>query len=252
MLGGEQHSGSEDGALREKIIALAHRVVTSNLFQDVMHVLHARRPLLCARLLRMGYLDQRARKQARAIFCRHAALPVDHPDARRVERLLSIDRRNTRRMKRIIARHGWPAQSDVGPKAARAAWLLVHHADHDHMFQRACLAHLRAAVGRGEASPRSLAYLTDKVLVAEGRPQIYGTQVFDTRQLDVLYRLSGKELMDAMGRLYSGSSSQPLQPLPIEDEANVDHRRAEVGLPPMRVYIAQINRRVTTEHAGLE
>ncbi len=238
--------------MRHKIISLAHRVVTSNLFQDVMHVLHARRPLLCARLLRMGYLDQRARRQARAIFCKHSALPVDHPDARRVERLLSIDRRNTRCMKRIVARHGWPAQSDVGPKAARAAWLVVHHADHDHMFQRACLGHLRAAVERGEASPRSLAYLTDKVRVAEGRPQVYGTQVFDTRQLDVLYRLSGKELMDAMGRIHAGTSRHPLQPLPIEDEANVDQRRAEVGLPPMRVYIAQINRRANADHTAVE
>jgi len=213
-----------------------------------MHALHARKKLLCAQLLWMGHRDQLSRKKAREIFCRHAVLPVDHPDARKVEKLLSIDKANTRRMKRLIKRHGWPKVSDVGPKAARAAWLLVHHADHDHMFQRKCLKHLETAVQMGEAKPRDLAYLTDKVRVAEGRAQVYGTQVFDVRQLDVLYRLSGNHLVDAMDRIQGSiRNRQPLQPLPIEDEVNVDKRRAEVGLPPLRVYITQINRRFHAE-----
>ena len=33
-----------------------------------------------------------------------------------------------------------------------------------------------AAVAAGDASPGDLAYLTDRVLVAQGEPQVYGTQ----------------------------------------------------------------------------
>ena len=60
--------------------------------------------------------------------------------------------------------------------AADAAWLMAQHAIHDPEFQRECLGLLEAAVWQGEASPRNLAYLTDRVLVHEGRPQRYGTQ----------------------------------------------------------------------------
>lgn len=60
-------------------------------------------------------------------------------------------------------------------------------------------------------SGQSYALLLDRVLVAEGKRQVYGTQA----------KLKGKEFV----------------PDPIEDEANVDKRRAEVGLPPLSEYL---------------
>lgn len=231
---------------QDYILHNVKRLVGNKLFQDIMHVMHAKRRILCAKLLIMGARDQKARREARAIFARHQkALPVNHPDARLIESLLSIDRQNARHLKRIIQIYGWPARSEVGDRASHAAWLIAHHADHDHMFQRMCLEEIKIAVKNGEARARDMAYLTDKVLVAEGRRQVYGTQVFDTRSLDVLYKLSGKELEDAMARItYGTNRSEPLQPLPIDDMDNVDRRRAEVGLPPLRAYIIQINRKV--------
>lgn len=62
----------------------------------------------------------------------------------------------------------------------------------------------------GEVSPSHVAYLTDRVLVNERKPQRYGTQ---------FWTVNGE-----------------LEPRPIEDEANVDQRRAEVGLEPMDAY----------------
>jgi hypothetical protein len=61
-----------------------------------------------------------------------------------------------------------------------------------------------------------LCSLADRVLVAEGKPQVYGTQA------------------KAPGRLWKGH--EPV-PEPIEDERNVDKRRAEVGLPPLADYL---------------
>ncbi len=232
--------------VQDYILHHVKRLVGHKLFQDFMHVMYAKRRILCTKLLVMGARDQKARREARAIFARHQkALPVDHPDARLIESLLSIDRQNARHLKRIIQLYGWPARSEVGDRASHAAWLIAHHADHDHMFQRMCLEKIRIAVQNNEAHARDMAYLTDKVLVAEGRRQVYGTQVFDTRSLEMLYKLSGKELEDAMARIAHGiNRSEPLQPLPIDDIDHVDRRRAEVGLPPLRAYIIQINRKV--------
>ena len=117
-------------------------------------------------------------------------------------------------MKTVIERHGWPGKSMVGSDGAQAAFLLVQHADAEPAFQKRCLELLAKAVKQGEATGDQLAYLTDRVLVAEGKPQRYGTQ---------FYTVGGK-----------------LAPRPIEDEANVDARRKEVGLPTMAEYERQM------------
>src|ERR1700733_16336618 len=80
-------------------------------------------------------------------------------------------------LKGVIAAHGWPGASLVGTDGAHAAWLLAQHADAEPAFQRQCLDLLTAAVDAGEATRRELAYLTDRVLLAEGKPQVFGTQV---------------------------------------------------------------------------
>jgi len=122
-----------------------------------------------------------------------------------------IDRANTARMKEIIERFGWPGKSLVGTEAADAAWLLVQHADLDRPFQKRCLGLIDKAVKDGEAEAKHFAYLTDRVLIAEEKKQLYGTQLVEE---------NGK-----------------LKPKPIEDEPNVDKRRQEGGLEPLADYL---------------
>jgi hypothetical protein len=50
--------------------------------------------------------------------------------------------------------------------------------DADRDFQRFCLGLLADAVAAGQADPSHLALLTDRVRVAEGRPQVYGIQYY--------------------------------------------------------------------------
>jgi hypothetical protein len=57
------------------------------------------------------------------------------------------------------------------------AWLLAQHAAMQLDFQRRVLGLLTAAVAAGEATPRQLAYLTDRVRLLEGREQICGTRL---------------------------------------------------------------------------
>jgi hypothetical protein len=129
--------------------------------------------------------------------------------------LQEVDRKNRVRLKRILAKHGWPGKSLVGKDGANAAWLLAQHADEDRPFQKRCLAMMKAAP-QGEVTPVEIAYLTDRVLVGEKKKQLYGTQC---------HLEKGKYV-----------------PLPLEDPANVDKRRAALGLPPLDEYLKQIEK----------
>lgn len=129
---------------------------------------------------------------------------------RLTSRIEQIDAENTKWLKTVLDQHGWPTKSLAGKDGAHAVWLLVQHADRDTKFQRHCLD-LMSKLPKGEIPPQDVAYLTDRVLLAEGKMQLYGTQFAPK---------DGK-----------------LQPKPIEDEPNVDARRAAVGLPPMAEYV---------------
>ncbi len=125
----------------------------------------------------------------------------------------TADKENTGWLKQVVENRGWPTRTLVGQDGASAAWLLVQHADAEPKFQRKCLD-LMAKLPREEVSQQNVAYLTDRVLLAEGKKQLYGTQ-FTT--------VNGK-----------------LQPRPLEDETNVDKLRAGVGLPSLASYAAEM------------
>jgi hypothetical protein len=150
---------------------------------------------LRAELLRRVEKDQVARKAL-------------DPDAMR-----EADGENLPWLKGVIAAHGWPGASLVGTDGAHAAWLLAQHADADPAFQRQCLDLLTVAVEAGEARMRELAYLTDRVLLAEGKPQVYGTQV--TRRGDAW------------------------SPRNLGDPDGVDARRAAADLEPLAEYLGR-------------
>lgn len=155
-------------------------------------------PALREELLKRMKEDQRIRMEG-------------NPD---MEEWGKIDADNTAYMKTVIDKHGWPGKSMVGEDGALAAFLMVQHADADPEFQKKCLPLLEAAVQAKEASAGHFAYLTDRVLLAEGKPQRYGSQ-FQT--------VDGKFV-----------------PLPLEDPDNVDARRLTVGLPPLAEYARQM------------
>jgi hypothetical protein len=164
--------------------------------------------------------DQKARRQLLDLQARPGGKEAEA--ARKeveaaTKKMQEIDARNTAWLKGVVDKHGWPGKSLVGTDGAQKAWLLVQHADHDRAFQKRCLPLLGGAVKKGEASPEHLAYLTDRVRVADQEKQVYGTQ---------FHEVSGK-----------------MEPYPIEDEANVDRRRKEVGLPPLAEY-----RKMIEEH----
>ncbi len=119
--------------------------------------------------------------------------------------VIALDSTNTERMKEIVAQYGWPTIDMVGKRASNSAWLLVQHADRDPLFQAHCLPLLKEASDTGFADPVNYAYLYDRVQVAKGQKQLYATQSSTNNGIK-------------KGSYY-----------PIEEEAEVQNRRAVMG-----------------------
>ena len=134
----------------------------------------------------------------------------------------TVDRENTARMKEILDEFGWPGWSLVGEDGSTAAWAMCQHADLDPGFQELCLAYLIGAVEADDASPGDLAYLIDRVRVAKGLPQVYGTQIG------------------------AGPDGGVAPRTPIEDPDNVDARRAAAGLGTLEEYYDEIREAFAT------
>lgn len=165
-----------------------------------------RQPGLLVLLEKMAAADQSLRmKFADAM---RAGRKLEPSDVRALER---VDHENTGHMRQIVRTYGWPTRDLVGDKGANLAWLLVQHADHSPAFQRECLDLMTPLLGQGGVRKQDYALLTDRVLLAEGKKQRYGSQFFQ--------RPDGRWM-----------------PKPIEDPENVDKRRAEMGLQPLAEY----------------
>ncbi len=147
---------------------------------------------------------------------------MEHPDQSILASMRAIDDANTERMRAIVRRHGWPGPKLVGRDGTEAAFLLVQHANLG--FQKKMLPLVEKAYKRKELSGQSYALLLDRVLVGEKKRQVYGTQA----------KLKGKEFV----------------PDPIKDEANVDKRRAAIGLPPLSEYLRVLKQTYFPQDSG--
>jgi hypothetical protein len=143
---------------------------------------------------------------------------TDTHGARLEARMRDIDSSNNTRMKEIVKEFGWPGPELVGEDGRDAAFILIQHGD--YQFQKEVLPLVREAYRADKLPGQFYALLLDRVLVREGKPQVYGTQA---KSAD---KWKGHEpVLD-----------------PIEDKANVDKRRAEVGLPPLAEYLVTLKR----------
>lgn len=153
-------------------------------------------------LLSLGRADQDARQ---------GITPEQLKDTTFDRQLMLGDSIRSARMSAILDRYGWPGKSMVGVSGEGAAFLLVQHSA---TLGPRGLALMQAAKP-GEVSPSDLALVIDRQRTDSGRPQTYGSQLDFQHPPDLRF-------------------------FAIEDPANVDERRATMGLPPLRQYACMI------------
>ena len=121
------------------------------------------------------------------------------------------DHENTIRLKAILTDRDWLDDSIDGEGAQSDGWLMIQHADRDPDFQRMMLARLEKYLDTTRLERATSALLWDRVAWKDNRAQRYGSQV--TCEAGQLVARGG-----------------------VEDPANLDMRRAEMGLQPWHEY----------------
>jgi hypothetical protein len=116
---------------------------------------------------------------------------------------------NLIKVEAILDKYGWLGADVISSQGNTTLFLVIQHAD--MKTRDKYLPMLRAAVKNGKATGADLALMEDRSALEHGKKQIYGSQI----------------ARDANGKYYIS---------PIEDEANVDKRRAAVGLGPLAEY----------------
>jgi hypothetical protein len=125
-----------------------------------------------------------------------------------------MDVKNMKRVSEILDTYGWLGEEEVGSKGNHALFLVVQHADLQDQLKY--LPMMRQAVKDKKAEASQLALLIDRTNMYQDKKQIYGSQI--------------RFITDADGNKKHSIYA-------IEDPANVDVRRAEVGLGPLADYL---------------
>ncbi|UKJ07016.1 DUF6624 domain-containing protein [Solitalea lacus] len=110
---------------------------------------------------------------------------------------------------KIIAKIGLPTQEEYGEEEAMAAYLITWHADME--YRERYLPLFEAEAMKKTIPMMYYVTLKDRVLIANGEKQLYGTKSFyDT-------------------------STQKQKLFPIHDEEHVNERRKKLGLEPIKI-----------------
>lgn len=159
-------------------------------------------PTLRDELLRMEIADQEAR----------ADMSVGNgADPEANARMRQVDSRNLQRLKRILAAESFPSASRIGRNGVAAIWLLIQHADSDPGFQEDMLEKILTLTEADGIDLQKTALLTDRILVARGKPQRYGSQ-------------------------FLGGMGEPLIMRPVEAPEQLDQRRTAMHLMSVATY----------------
>jgi hypothetical protein len=162
-------------------------------------------PELRAELERRFEADQRERQKL-----------VANPHDREVRNLVQrMDMENLTWLKRLVKDNGIPTVAQVGESGVHWTWLLVQHADDDPQFQMSVQPIFVQRQKAGELPADDVAKLTDRVLLAAGKPQRFGTQ-FDW--------YSGQFKLKGAGNI-----------------ADIEANRQALGLMPLADYACMMN-----------
>ncbi len=162
------------------------------------------------RLRRLYALDQAPR-----VAMSRLALSKLAPDQRKAASsavgadLMQVDQETLAELLKMVPAEGWFRRSLYGEEAVTGAFNIIQHAGSE--VQRRFLPVLGRLVAEDEVKPGAYAMMWDRLALADGQMQRYGTQM----------------------RCVSGR----WVPAPIKAPDGLDARRAEVKLKPVRDYL---------------
>ena len=127
-------------------------------------------PQLRAELAERAARDQKARL---------AVLKAARKDWGPRRDLAAVDEDNLKWLFELVRTKGFPTAAQVGEQGVRDAWLLALHADRAPKLQQAMVPDLDKRRVDGELGGNEMARFVDRLLVAAGKPQRFGTQSTD-------------------------------------------------------------------------
>lgn len=125
-------------------------------------------------------------------------------------------------LKTLFKENGFLGYSEVGEQSSHNFLQMVQRMDADSIFQQEVLVVMKKQIEKINASPIEFAYLTDRVNLNQGKPQVYGTQL----------KINEK-----------GTSYEPKM---VIDPENLNKRRAEIGLGTIEEAILIMNKHFVT------
>jgi len=126
-----------------------------------------------------------------------------------------IGEQNQKELDELITKNGWPRIQAVGQEAANTAFIIIMHSN--SVLINKYLTTIKQICIEKELPWERYASIYDRALWYEKKPQKYGThtQYNETTNAEELY--------------------------PLENEARVDENRKELGLEPLKDYLAKLN-----------
>jgi len=119
------------------------------------------------------------------------------------------DHRNQELIISIIEKCGMPTLNEVNQEQMNAIWLGLQHTENKYRVKYFPL--IEKAVKNGDLSKEQYALMKDRILMDEGKPQIFGSQIIN-------------------GKLYD-----------LEAPETVNARRQEMGLEPIEDYLKRFD-----------
>ena len=139
------------------------------------------------------------------------------------EEMANLHDKNAGILNEIIDIIGYPTVDKVGKEASEATWLVIQHSIGQPDFMKKCVKLLEVAVRESKANSQNLAYLTDRIAVFEGKPQLYGTQ-------------------------FDWDENGELSPNRFDDLTKVNKRRKSIGLNSLEEQTDIIRRQAKNEN----
>jgi hypothetical protein len=127
------------------------------------------------------------------------------------ELMNKVDLTNLGKVVSIIEQCGMPNSQIIGKENLNTIFLVIQHSGLN--YQKEYFPMLKELADNGDLDWSSLAMLEDRILMGDGKPQVYGTQI------------------------QSAMNSNDYELYELENPEYVDKRRKKVGMEPLSEYL---------------